>query len=41
MSDKLRDKEKNFVSGTVYLYNSGEEIEHFAKLLIQDRKSVV
>ena len=35
MSDKLRDKEKNFVSGTVYLYNSGEEIEHFAKLLIQ------
>lgn len=35
MRDKLKDKEKNFVSGTVYLYNSGEEIEHFAKLLIQ------
>ncbi|MDE7201577.1 MAG: glycosyltransferase [Lachnospiraceae bacterium] len=31
----MKDKEKNFVSATVYLYNSEEEIERFGRLLIQ------
>lgn len=31
----MKNKEKNFVSATVYLYNSGEEIEHFARMLIR------
>lgn len=35
MRDEMGNKEKNFVSATVYLYNSAEEIGHFAKMLIQ------
>ena len=31
----MRNKEKNFVSATVYLYNSAEEVERFARMLIQ------
>lgn len=31
----MRDKEKNFVSATVYVYNSEEEIERFGRMLIQ------